>query len=86
MYTIDYTHAAEKDLKRLKGNRPMLERVDATILGLEEEPRPNGVEKLDDNRFRVREGDYRIIFKIDDESKKVLITRVRDRKEVYRNL
>ncbi|MGO8691774.1 MAG: type II toxin-antitoxin system RelE family toxin [Thermoguttaceae bacterium] len=87
MYKINYTHAAARDLRRLKGNRPMLERIDRTILTLKENPRPNGVEKLaGDTKFRVREGDYRIVFEIDEETKSVLITRVRDRKDAYRDL
>ncbi len=66
MYKIQYTPAAGRDLKRLKGNQPVLKSIDATIVALKNNPRPNGVEKLSgDTKFRIRDGDYRILFEID---------------------
>ena len=53
------------------------------------DPRPNGVEKLaggDVSRYRVRVGDYRIVYRIDDQVLTVLVLKVGDRKEVYRDL
>ncbi len=87
MYSIDYTHAVGRFLKKLnKTNRPALERIDQKITSLKENPRPNGVEKLSgDTTLRVREGDFRIIYDVDDGNQKITVTKVGDRKEVYKN-
>ena len=85
-YEIQHTGAAARDLKKLKGNRAVLESIDRKIVALETNPRPRGAEKLtDDTTYRLRDGEYRILYEIDDNVKKVLITRVRDRKEVYKD-
>lgn len=61
-------------------------RVDAAILALEDEPRPPGVEKLAGRAdvWRVRVGDYRIVFTVDDTSQIVEVLRVAHRRDVYR--
>lgn len=61
-------------------------RIDTAILKLEEEPRPTDVEKLSGttNMWRIRVGDYRIIYAVDDRSQLVEILRVAHRREVYR--
>jgi len=53
---------------------------------LEENPRPHGVIKLKGakNRYRIRVGDYRIVYEIDDEASEVIILRIRHRRESYR--
>lgn len=84
-YAIDLTTAAARDLKALKNNRTVLESIDRTILALGLNPRPNGVEKLDGKLHRVRDGEFRVLYEIDDESRNVLVTRVRNRKDVYKN-
>jgi mRNA interferase RelE/StbE len=65
--------------------------VTRDILRLEDNPRPNGVEKLESREklYRVYVGpgkDYRVIYQIRDEILVVLVVRVGDRKDVYRNL
>jgi mRNA interferase RelE/StbE len=84
-YEIDHTPAAERDLKKLKNNSIVLGSLVATILALKENPRPNGCKHLTGIRYRVRDGEYRIIYEIDDTTKRILITRVRDRKDVYKD-
>jgi mRNA interferase RelE/StbE len=53
---------------------------------LQHNPRPQGVKKLAgaDNLYRIREGDYRIIYTIQDDELIVLVVKIGDRKEVYR--
>ncbi len=62
--------------------------MDVSILALENEPRPPNVEKISDstNTWRVRVGDYRIVFAADDEAQVVDIVSVAHRREVYRKL
>lgn len=54
---------------------------------LEANPCPPGIKKLagEDNLFRVREGNYRIIYRIRDKELIVLVLKIGDRKEVYRS-
>lgn len=53
---------------------------------LQNDPRPPGVKKLlgKDDLYRIREGDYRIIYMIQDTELVILILKIGDRKEVYR--
>jgi len=61
-------------------------RVLLRILSLREEPRPHGCQKLRgfEDVYRVRTGDYRIVYRIADRELLVLIVRVGHRREVYR--
>ena len=84
MFEILLERSAEKDLKRLAHEiRP---KVIAAIKTLGEEPRPPGCRKLvgEENDWRIRVGDYRVIYEIADEIRIVRITRIRHRKDVYR--
>jgi mRNA interferase RelE/StbE len=53
---------------------------------LQQDPRPSGVVKLqgEDQLYRVRVGDYRIVYTIDDHDKIIKITRIRHRQDVYK--
>ncbi|MBW4623080.1 MAG: type II toxin-antitoxin system RelE/ParE family toxin [Cyanosarcina radialis HA8281-LM2] len=57
------------------------------ILSLAEDPRPSGVKKLKgfDNEYRIRIGDYRVRYEIDDEASTVLVLHCKHRKDAYRN-
>jgi mRNA interferase RelE/StbE len=81
---VELTPAAQRDLRSL--DRPVLRRIDARIRSLAEEPRPPGAEKLagESEVYRVRVGDYRILYQIHDAVLTVLVVRVRHRREVYR--
>ncbi|PYV44749.1 MAG: type II toxin-antitoxin system mRNA interferase toxin, RelE/StbE family [Acidobacteria bacterium] len=60
-------------------------RIIKKILALENTPRPSGCEKLcSQEKYRIREGPYRIVFSIDDGDLSVLIVKVGHRREVYR--
>jgi mRNA interferase RelE/StbE len=61
-------------------------RIVERIGRLATEPRPNGAEKLAgyDNRYRVRQGNYRIVYLIDDSRLEVTVFKVGHRRDVYR--
>lgn len=77
---------AEKILKRLDGD--ILKRMRAAIRELSSEPRPTGVKKLAgyENLFRIRVGDWRIIYAIEDDTLIVLILEISTRGGAYRGL
>ena len=82
-FSLLLTKSAEAELRVLPKND--LRRVTARIQGLATDPRPPGCEKLSNQeRYRVRQGDYRILYRIDDESFIVTVVKVGHRREVYR--
>ena len=81
-YAIEISSAAERQILKLEpsARRRIFKKIEALAVN----PRPVGVEKLTAvDAYRVRVGDYRIIYDIDDESATVVIHKVGDRKEVY---
>ena len=84
MYEVIVERSAEKDLKKLSSEvRP---RAVAALQALAKNPRPAGSRKLagSENDWRIRVGDYRIVYEIADEIRIVRISRVRHRKDVYK--
>jgi mRNA interferase RelE/StbE len=81
---IEFTSSAGRDFSKL--NREMQQRITAKVDGLADHPRPRGAEKLEgrENRYRIRVGDYRVIYEIQDEVLVVLIVRIGHRRDVYR--
>jgi mRNA interferase RelE/StbE len=63
----------------------LFSRIDQKILALADNPRPPGCKKLQGYRdhWRLRVGDYRIVYIIDDKVKRILVTRVAHRRDVY---
>jgi len=84
MYRVLLERAAEKDLSRLSSE--IHDRVIAAIQALANNPRPSGCRKLADSKhdWRIRVGDYRVVFEIADAIRVVRVNRVRHRREVYR--
>ena len=83
-YEVRIAPAAQKELDRLP-QKPR-QRVERAILGLAVDPRPSGCRKLQgvDDTYRIRVGDYRVIYCVYDAELVVLIVKVGDRKDVYR--
>lgn len=83
-YVIELSRRAEKEFLRL--DTVSMARVRAAIDGLQNVPRPIGVRKLEgrQNDWRIRVGRFRVLYRIDDANKRILIHRVTDRKDVYR--
>ena len=84
MYEVYLEHAAEKDLRKLSGK--VFHRIITHIKSLAQTPRPSGCRKITGtkNDWRIRVGDYRIIYEVDDHVRVVKVMRVRDRREAYR--
>lgn len=81
-YRVFIIPKAQKELERLP--KEMYDRILAAILDLEQNPRPPGSKKLSGREgWRIREGDYRVIYEIDDAARTVTVLRVRHRRDVY---
>ncbi len=82
-YSLQIKPSAAKELEALpKKDR---QRVVARIQGLATDPRPPGCEKLSGHdRYRVRQGDYRILYTVNDVALLVVVVKIGHRREVYR--
>ena len=85
-YTTQFKRSVYRALQRLPQN--VRRRIIAAIEALATDPRPEGCRKLQApaDLWRIRVGDYRVVFSIDDEVLVILILRVAHRSHVYRNL
>jgi len=82
-YTVRLKPRAERELDRLP--TPLARRIWERLLRLEEEPRPPGSLKLEgSDGYRIRAGDHRIAYLIDDRARTIEIVRIAHRREVYR--
>ncbi len=82
-YTLLILPSAQKDCDRL--DKTVYKRVRKAIFHLEKEARPSGCKKLIGNDgYRIRVGDYRILYRIEDKSRRIFIYRVKHRGEAYR--
>jgi mRNA interferase RelE/StbE len=82
-YELRFKNSVAKDLRALPRSdvAKVLERIDA----LRDDPRPPGSEKLSaQERYRVRQGSYRILYEIEDQQVVVTVVKVGHRREVYR--
>ena len=83
LYRIIVKESVSKDLKRIPERD--VKRILATIRTLAHNPRPPGSKKLSgQDRYRLRQGNYRILYAIEDERLIVCVVRVGDRRDVYR--
>ena len=82
-YTVLLLPAAEREWHKLPCE--IRARVNRAMLALEGIPRPHGVTKLSgsSDRWRIRVGDYRIIYHIDDAAREIAILRIAHRRQVY---
>ena len=85
LYSVLIKASAGKELATV-GSKADRQKVVTRIQGLGSNPRPHGSEKLAGytDRYRVRQGNFRIIYLIDDEASEVTIYKIGDRKDVYR--
>ncbi len=84
-YRLSIKASAAKELEAIDGKRNR-QRLVAAIGSLADDPRPPGVEKLSGSRdrFRIRVGDYRVVYAIEDDVLTVYVVKVGHRREVYR--
>lgn len=84
-YKLVFKKSVSKDLRDLP--KQDVQRILQRILLLADDPRPPGCEKLSGSeRYRVRQGTYRIVYEITDQTLTVLVVKVGHRREVYRSL
>jgi mRNA interferase RelE/StbE len=83
-YSILLAPPAERQLKAL--TQPVQKRIVKRLKLLTQNPRPPGIKKLagEGDLYRIREGDYRIVYTIRDKELIVLVVKIGNRKEVYR--
>ena len=84
MYEVYLERRAERDLKKLSTDD--FYRIITRIQALVEDPRPDGCRKITGSKsdWRIRIGEYRVIYEIDEKSSAVRIIRIRHRREAYR--
>lgn len=81
-YVVEFTAGALRQIKKLP--RPARDRILDAIEDLAEDPRPHGSKKLADRQaWRIRIGDYRVIYDVDDGQLMVTVVRAAHRREVY---
>ncbi len=83
-FRIEWKKSTRKDLRKLPANAA--DKIVEAVEHLSQNPFPHGVEKLSgsEHAYRIRLGDYRVVYEVVTESKLVEIQRVRHRKDVYR--
>jgi mRNA interferase RelE/StbE len=82
-YKVFFRRSVEKDLRSIprKDIKKILKRIES----LATEPRPTGCEKLTvQERYRLRQGHYRIVYSIQDSEHSIWVVKVGHRKDVYR--
>ena len=84
-HRVDIESAARRQMRNLP--KVIMPRIDAAIRQLAEEPRPQGCIQMAGyaDTYRIRVGDYRILYRILDEVLVVLVVRIGHRREVYRH-
>ena len=82
-YSLEIKQSAQKELDALDGG--LFAGIDRKILALADNPRPARCKKLKGykDQWRVRVGDWRVLYIIDDGAKLVTVTRIAHRREVY---
>ena len=84
-WTLEFKRSAEREFDRLP--RALQERLGPRIDQLAENRQPRGSRKLEgSDLYRIRVGDYRVIYSVDDDGRVVVVTRVRHRSRAYRGL
>ena len=83
MHQLKILPAAQKDLDQFHGK--IFNAIKAKIIDLADNPRPHGAIQLtNDEGYRIRIGDYRVLYRVDDKAKTIFLYRIKHRKEVYR--
>ena len=82
-YRVIVRKSVSKDLKGIP--KKDVRRILTAIKSLADDPRPPGTKKLSgQDRYRLRQGNYRILYEIEDDRLIVCVVRVGDRRDVYR--
>ncbi|MBE9036774.1 type II toxin-antitoxin system mRNA interferase toxin, RelE/StbE family [aff. Roholtiella sp. LEGE 12411] len=84
-YEVEFSRGAKKQFRKLPID--VQQRIQTKINELAIEPRPNGVKKLQagDNSYRIRVGDYRVVYEVDDDVLIVTVIKVGHRSGIYKD-
>jgi len=85
VYTVELRRRVRQSLDKLpeKDHRVVITALES----LEQEPRPRGVEKIRGTElWRIRKGDYRVIYYINDQEQTIAVVRIGHRRDVYRGI
>jgi len=80
MFKVNITSSAERDLRRL--DRPVKNRIVTAIFALASDPRPHGCLKVK-SVWRIRIGDWRVGYTVDDDASEVLVFKIAHRSDFY---
>lgn len=85
-HSILYRASVKREMRQLDAG--IARRIDAAILALADEPRPSGCLKLSGklHLWRIRAGDYRVVYEVRDKELIVVVVSVAHRRDVYRGL
>ncbi len=83
-YKVAFAAGAKRQFDKLP--KPAQQRLGEAIAQLAEDPRPPGVVKLsgEEGLYRVRSGNYRVVYRVEDDRLLVLVVKVGHRREIYR--
>lgn len=82
-FEVRFKKSVAKDLRRIPNND--VKRILARIRKLGSDPRPPGCEKLSTSeRYRIRQGLYRILYEVEDQALVIVVVKVAHRREIYR--
>jgi len=83
VYQLSINNSVQSSLDRLSFSA--VKRISAKIFELKNNPRPPGCKKLHNEKgYRIRIGDYRVLYEVDDRKKSVIIYKIAHRRDVYR--
>jgi len=83
-YKLQIKPSAAKELKRLP--KTDLQKVIKKIQSLSSDPRPVGCEKLSgEEKYRIRQGNYRVVYSIEDDKLIIFIVKIGHRRDIYKN-
>ena len=82
-YKVIFKRSAAKELRKVPSSH--LKRMVGKIGALHSDPRPPGIQMLkgEDCHFRLRQGDYRVIYEVNDETNEITVIKIGHRREVY---
>ena len=81
-YSVLVSRGADRDFRRLPPD--IKERIRAAMEALTDDPRRHAEKLVVEGTYRVRVGNCRIVFRVDDTAREVLVVRIKHRREVYR--
>ncbi len=84
-FSLEIVRSAARELETIEP-RAQRQRIVSRIRTLVAEPRPAGAQRLAGNAlcFRIRQGDYRILYEIDDTNRRIVVVKIGHRRDVYR--